>query len=292
MDQLRYLDLHGDRIAYRDSGDAGGAETLLLVHGMSGSSATWRHIMPALAEGRRVVAPDLLGHGQSDKPRGDHSLSASAVWLRDFLDALKIARVTVVGHSLGGGIAMQFAHQHRDRCDRVVLIGSAGLGRGPSWMLRALAAPGAEYLLPAVTPRPVLTAGNAVRGWLAGAGVRSQRGAQLWSAYSKLSDADTRHAVLSTVRSAADVRGQAAASALDRPQPSSQMPVLLLWGAQDRVVPVADGHAAHRVLPNSRLEVLPAAGHAPHVEVPDEVVDLIEDFLATTERRSVMLTRC
>ncbi|BBZ01491.1 hydrolase [Mycolicibacterium chitae] len=292
MDDLRYLDLNGDRISYWDSGDADRPETLLLIHGMSGSAAAWRHVAPLLAQRYRVIAPDLLGHGHSDKPRGDYSLGASAVWLRDFLDAVGVARVTVVGQSLGGGIAMQFAHQHRERCDRVVLIGSGGVGPELNWLLRVLSTPGAEYVLPAVTPKPVLDAGNVVRDWLTAAGVRSPRAAQLWNTYAKLSDAGTRHAFLGTLRSAADARTTGAVSALNRPQSSAQMPVLLVWGEQDRVMPVTQGHAAHEALTNSRLEVLAGVGHSPHAEAPDQVVDLIGDFLATTERRSVMLTRC
>ncbi len=291
MDDFRYLDLNGDRIAYWDSGATDRADTLLLVHGISGSSTTWRHIAPLLAQNHRVIAPDLLGHGRSDKPRGDYSLGAAAVWLRDFLDELGVARVTVVGQSLGGGIAMQFAHQHRERCDRVILIGG-GVGPGLSWPLRMVSAPGAEYVLPAVAPTALLSAGNAVRGWLAAAGLHSARAAQVWNTYAKLSDAEARHALLGTVRSAAEIRAQAAVSALNRPQPSAQMPVLLIWGEEDRIVPVSHGRAAHAALANSRLEVLAGVGHSPHVEVPDQVVDLIGDFLAGTERRSVMLTRC
>src|SRR3954463_715465 len=133
MSELKYLELHGDRVAYRD---AGAGEALLLIHGMAGSSETWRAMIPQLAKKYRVIAPDLLGHGQTDKPRGDYSLGAFAVWLRDFLDALGIPQVTVIGHSLGGGIAMQFAHQHRDYCERLILISSGGLGGEVDRMLR------------------------------------------------------------------------------------------------------------------------------------------------------------
>ena len=146
MTEMRYLEVNGDRIAYRDEGQG---ETLLLVHGMAGSSATWRELIPRLARNYRVVAPDLLGHGASDKPRGDYSLGAFAVWLRDFIDELGIARATVIGQSLGGGIAMQFAYQHRaalrtggaDRQRRPgtgpELDPAAAVGaRAPSWCSR------------------------------------------------------------------------------------------------------------------------------------------------------------
>ena len=123
---------------------------------------------PAVAKNYRVVAPDLLGHGQSDKPRGDYSLGAFAVWLRDLLDELGISRATIVGQSLGGGVAMQFVYQHPDYCQRLILISSGGLGPDVGWTLRLLSAPGAELILPVIAPRPVLTAGNKLRSWLSG----------------------------------------------------------------------------------------------------------------------------
>ncbi|MBV8929788.1 MAG: alpha/beta fold hydrolase, partial [Mycobacteriaceae bacterium] len=185
MSELKYLELHGDRIAYRDEGQG---EVLLLIHGMAGSSETWRALLPRLARNYRVVAPDLLGHGQSDKPRGDYSLGAFAVWLRDLLDELGIARVTVIGQSLGGGVAMQFVYQHPDYCKRMVLISSGGLGPDVGWTLRVLSAPGAELVLPLIAPQPVLKAGNTLRSWFRSIGLTSPRGAELWSAYSSLSD--------------------------------------------------------------------------------------------------------
>jgi pimeloyl-ACP methyl ester carboxylesterase len=286
-----FVDLHGSRVAYRDTGGDAGTETLLLLHGMSGSSRDWRDVMPLLAQRHRVIAPDLPGHGQSDRQLSDFSLSTLAVWLRDLLDALHVIKVTVVGHSLSGGVAMQFAHQHRGRCERVVLIGSGGVGQDLGWMLKVLSTPGAEYVLPAVTPKPVVTAGNAVRGLLSAAGVRSPRAAQLWSTYCAMSDPDTRHALLRTLRSVADVRDQPVA-ALTRRHESALMPVLLVWGEDDLVIPVAHGRAAHAALPGSRLVVLPGVGHHPHVEAPQEVADVLADFVATTERRSIRMTRC
>ena len=292
MDQLHHLELHGDRVAYRDVGpDTGSPETLLLIHGMAGSSATWRSVIPPLSEHYRVIAPDLLGHGESAKPRGDYSLGAFAVWLRDLLDELGVMRATVVGQSLGGGVAMQFGYQHRDRCERLVLIGSGGLGPDLNWMLRLLSAPGAEFVLPAVAPPPVLSVGNSIRSFLSSAGIHSPRGSELWSAYSSLSDRQTRSAFLRTLRSVVDHRGQAV-SALNRLHLTAQVPTLLIWGDDDRIIPVAHGRAAHEALPGSRLEVLPGVGHFPHVEAPWEVTQILRDFMASTDRRSVAVTRC
>jgi len=281
MSELTYLDLHGDRIAYRDAGDG---PTLLLIHGMAGSSATWQAIIPRLSKKFRVIAPDLLGHGMSAKPRGDYSLGAFAVFLRDLLDELGVDRATVVGQSLGGGIAMQFAHQHRDYCERLALIGSGGLGPDLSPLLRMLSAPGAEFVLPVVAPQPVLNLGNKLGSWLTSAGIQSPRAGQMWHAYSSLSDAQTRRAFLRTLRSVVDYRGQAV-SALNKLHVAEGLPALLIWGDHDRIIPVAHAYAAHDAVPGSRLEVLEGIGHFPHVEAPMAVADILETFIASTTPR-------
>jgi pimeloyl-ACP methyl ester carboxylesterase len=278
MNEMRYLDLHGERVAYRD---AGSGETLLLIHGMAGSSATWRAVIPELSKKYRVVAPDLLGHGESAKPRGDYSLGAFAAWLRDLLDELGIRRATVIGQSLGGGVAMQFTYQHRDYCQRLVLIGSGGLGPDLNWILRILSAPGAELVLPVVAPQPVLNLGNKLGSWLTSAGIRSPRAGEMWSAYCSLSDRPTRQAFLRTLRSVVDYRGQAV-SALGKIHVSHGLPTLLIWGEEDRIIPVAHGYAAHEAVPGSRLEVLPGVGHFPHVESPAAVVEILDDFITGT----------
>lgn len=279
MDDLKFMELHGDRVAYRDAGQG---EVLLLIHGMAGSSATWRAVLPQLAKKYRVIAPDLLGHGESDKPRGDYSLGAFAVWLRDLLDELGVARATVVGQSLGGGVAMQFVYQHPDYCERLVLISSGGLGPDVGVILRLLSAPGAEFVLPIVAPKPVLAVGNKVKSWLSGAGIQSPRGAELWSAYSSLADPKTRQSFLRTLRSVVDYRGQAV-SALNRLKLRADLPVMAIWGEQDNIIPVTHAYAAQAARENSRLEILPGVGHFAQVEAPTKVVDLIEDFIATTK---------
>src|ERR1700712_1023505 len=278
MSELTYLELHGDRIAYQDTGQGA---ALLLIHGMAGSSATWRELVPRLSKSYRVIAPDLLGHGESAKPRGDYSLGAFAVWLRDLLNELGVERATVIGQSLGGGIAMQFAYQHRDYCERLVLIGSGGLGPHLSPLLRILSAPGAEFVLPVVLTRPVLNLGNKLGSWRSAAGIQSPRARQMWQAYCSLSDAPTRQAFLRTLRSVVDHRGQAV-SALNKLHLTADLPTLLIWGDHDRIIPVAHAYAAHDALAGSRLEVLEGVGHFPQVEAPTTVADILEDFIAST----------
>lgn len=288
MTELTYLDLHGDRIAYRDEGKG---PALLLIHGMAGSSDTWQAMIPRLSKKYRVIAPDLLGHGKSAKPRGDYSLGAFAVWLRDLLDELGVHRATVIGQSLGGGIAMQFAYQHREYCDRLVLIGSGGLGPDLSPLLRILSAPGAELVLPVVAPQPVLNLGNKLGSWLSSAGIQAPRASQMWRAYSSLSEAEARQAFLRTLRSVVDHRGQAV-SALNKLHLTADLPTLLIWGDHDNIIPVSHAYAAHDALPGSRLEVLNGVGHFPHAEAPTAVAEILENFIASTPHQANLALRC
>lgn len=277
MGELKYLELHGNRLAYQDEGQG---DAILLLHGMAGSSQTWRSVIRPLSRKYRVIAPDLLGHGSSAKPRSDYSLGAFAVLLRDLLDELGVARATIVGHSLGGGVAMQFVYQHPDYCERLVLIGSGGLGPDVGWTLRLLSAPGAELIMPIIAPQPVLTAGEKVRSWFAKMGIESPRGGEIWNAYSSFSDAETRQAFLRTLRSVVDYRGQAV-SALNRLNVRADMPIMAIWGEQDAIIPVQHAYAALEARPDARIEVMPGVGHFPQVERPTEVVDLIDDFITS-----------
>jgi pimeloyl-ACP methyl ester carboxylesterase len=276
VSETKWIGIHGERIAVRDEGRG---EALLLIHGMAGSSVTWRDIVPRLSKKYRVIAPDLLGHGQSSKPRTDYSLGAFAVGLRDLLDELGVESATVVGHSLGGGIAMQFLYQHPDYCRRLVLISSGGLGPEVGIILRLLAAPGAELIMPVIAPSPVLRAGNAVRSWLSSMGLRSPRGAEIWNAYCSFSDRQTRDAFLRTLRSVVDYRGQSV-SALNRINLRVGLPILAIWGEQDAIIPVEHAYSALKARPDCRLEVLPNVGHFAQVEAPDDVADLIDDFMS------------
>jgi pimeloyl-ACP methyl ester carboxylesterase len=278
MSETKFVEIHGERIAFRDEGRG---EALLLIHGMAQSAHTWRDLLPLLARKYRVIAPDLLGHGESSKPRTDYSLGAFAVSLRDLLDELGVGSATIVGHSLGGGVAMQFLYQHPDYCRRLILISSGGLGPEVGLVLRLLAAPGTELIMPIIAPSAVLRAGNAVRSWLSAQGLRSPRGAEIWNAYSSFNDRQTRQAFLRTLRSVVDYRGQSV-SALNRLNLRDGLPTLAIWGDKDDIIPVEHAYSALEARPDCRLEVLPGVGHWAHVEAPFHTAELIEDFISTT----------
>jgi pimeloyl-ACP methyl ester carboxylesterase len=277
MTELKYLDLHGERIAYLDEGSG---EAIVLLHGMAGSSDTWRSLIGPLSRKYRVVAPDLLGHGNSTKPRTDYSLGALSVLIRDVLNELGITRATFVGHSLGGGISMQFVYQHPDYVQRLVLINSGGLGPDVGMLLRLSSLPGAELVLPIIAAKRLLAPGERVWSLMRKAGIESPRGEEMWRHYRSLSDGPTRQAFLRTVRAVIDHRGQAV-SALNRLNTRMDFPVMAIWGDRDTMIPVAHAYAAQRVRPDVRVEVLTDVGHFPHAERPAEVAELIDDFITS-----------
>src|SRR5438034_1130402 len=133
----REILLHGQRVAFLESGVRTRGPVVVLLHGLAGSSSTWRPILPLLGRHAHVIAPDLLGHGRSAKPPGgDYSLGAYAAGVRDLLVILGLDHATVIGHSLGGGVAMQFAYQFPELTERLVLVASGGLGRDLTPVLR------------------------------------------------------------------------------------------------------------------------------------------------------------
>ena len=276
--------LHGHRVSYLLARPDGGEDrpALILLHGIAGSSTTWVPLLGALPERCTVIAPDLLGHGESDKPRHDYSLGAHANGVRDLMIALDIERATIVGHSFGGGVALQFAYQHPERCERLVLVASGGLGSEVSWMLRALTLPGAEYLMPLLFPSQVRRLGNSLGGWLRNLGLWSPNIEEQWRSYVTLTEPGNRHAFLRTLRSVVDLAGQAV-SAHDRLYLASLLPTLVIWGRRDRIIPEAHAAAAHEAMPGSRLEIFERSGHFPHAEEPDRFVATLFGFLETTE---------
>ena len=279
MTSLRHLSINGHDLAYRMEGHG---QAILLVHGIAASSVTWTDAMRGLAPRYCVIAPDLLGHGESEKPTGDYSLGAHASFLRDLLRALGIERVTAVGHSFGGGIVMQLSYQHPEVCDRIVLESSGGLGREVNAVLRLLSVPGAELVLPLIAPSFIRNGGEALLAWIRRQGIRAPRVHEGWLAYSALADPGTRKAFVRELRSVVDFGGQVV-SAKDRLRAAAQHPTLIVWGDEDRMIPVEHGRVAHELIAGSRLVIFEEAGHFPHAEYPDRFARVLSEFIESTK---------
>jgi pimeloyl-ACP methyl ester carboxylesterase len=284
FDELRQLVLHGHQVFYRS---AGSGPVIVLVHGITSTSRTWANVLPALAEHFTLIAPDLLGHGESAKPRGDYSLGAYASGIRDLLIALGHERATFVGHSLGGGVAMQLAYQFPEHCDRLVLVSSGGLGREITALLRAASLPGSELVLPLLVNEQLIAAGRAVGRLLGRIGLRVHTDVgEVLRGHASLADGEARSAFLHTLRTIVDPRGQRV-NASDRLYLAQAVPFLLVWGERDPIIPVEHARAAQRLVPGSRLEIFPNAGHFPHLDDPLRFVRVLTDFMRTTEPANV-----
>jgi pimeloyl-ACP methyl ester carboxylesterase len=270
--------LNGHEFSYLDSGKG---PALLFIHGLTGSQRNWAHLVDALDHDHRVLAPDLFGHGASAKVIGDYSLGAHAATLRDLLDMLGIDRVTLIGHSFGGGIAMQFSYLFPERVERLVLVDSGGMGRDVSALLRAATLPGAELVLPVITSSwvrgrveaaaRILTRG----GWQA-----SPETTEIWRGFTSLADTDTRRAFLATTRAVIDPGGQTV-TAHDHLPMAIQIPTLVVWGTKDRMIPAWHATTAHQAIAGSRVELFVGAGHFPHLDDPERFAEVLSDFMAS-----------
>jgi pimeloyl-ACP methyl ester carboxylesterase len=274
------MELHGHRVMYRM---AGSGPPVVLIHGMVNSSRHWEAVARRLASDYTVIAPDLIGHGDSATPRGDYSIGAHAAAIRDLLAVIGVERATIVGHSLGGGVAMQFFYQFPQRTERLALISSGGLGREVSPMLRGAALPGVNALLTVGAHRRVLGA-----LWSAGERMRERgnsKGVYLQAvarALRPLEQPGARTAFVHTLRSVIDIHGQRV-SAQDRLYLLERFPTLVVWGERDRTIPLAHGRSTSEAVPGARFETLARAAHFPHLEDPAGLADVLRDWLETTE---------
>ena len=274
--------LHGHRVAFRVAGDPA-LPVLILVHGISSNSATWDPVIPALSQHAHVIAPDLLGHGDSDKPRGDYSLGAFASSLRDLMHHFGHERATIVGHSLGGGVGMQFAYQYPEHCERLVLVSSGGLGREVSLALRAATLPGVEFILPVIANNVVRDAGAAAGRVLRRLSFRPRPSMlEIARGYGTLVNNPARSAFVHTLRSVVEPGGQRV-NASDRLYLTEGRPTLIVWGALDTVIPLAHAHQAHAIIPGSVLEVFEQAEHFPHMDEPARFTRVLLSFLDSTQ---------
>jgi pimeloyl-ACP methyl ester carboxylesterase len=276
------LTLHGNRVRYLT---AGSGPPLVLVHGITSSADTWAGAMRGLAREHTVIAPDLLGHGKSDKPRADYSVAAYANGMRDLLSVLDIDRVTVIGHSLGGGVAMQFAYQFPQLVERLIVVSSGGVTKDVNIALRIASLPmGSEALallrLPLVLP--TLQAAGRVVGAVFGSTGMGRDLPDVLRILADLPEPTASSAFARTLRAVVDWRGQVV-TMLDRCYLTESVPVQLIWGTHDSVIPVGHAHMAHAAMPGSQLGIFERSGHFPFHDDPDRFVEVVERFIDSTD---------
>ncbi|MFT4010545.1 MAG: alpha/beta fold hydrolase [Nocardioidaceae bacterium] len=278
--EVEYLTIHGHRRAFVR---AGSGPAILLLHGLGCDHTTWSPVIGKLAERYTVIAPDFLGHGESDKPRADYSLGGYANGMRDLLTILGVDKVTVVGHSFGGGVAMQFGYQFPERTERLVLVASGGLGREVSPAIRAVTLPFFHEVVGMLTLPGIRQLTTTSLRVLSSTGLPGTRdlheGAGLIEAWR---DPAARRAVRHLVRAVVDLRGQVV-TMRDRAYLTEAMPICVVWGTEDRVLPVKHAGVAAEIAPGATVEVIPDAGHFPHKDDPDRFVKVLCDFVDSTE---------
>ena len=271
------IELHGQQYSYLMGGNG---PPVVLLHGIASSSETWAKMIPRLIGQRTVIAPDLLGHGASAKPPGDYSLGAYANLLRDLLEAIGLERCTLVGHSLGGGVALQFSYQFPERVERLVLVSSGGLGREVHPILRAAALHGADVVLPWLSVGGARSIGTLVKT-MGKLGFRASNDiGETWRSFVALENPEARRAFLQTVRGIIDVGGQRV-SANDKLYLAAEIPTMIVWGEKDPLIPVSHAHRAHEQMPGSQLEIFPGVGHFPHLDDPERFAAILLDFIVT-----------
>jgi pimeloyl-ACP methyl ester carboxylesterase len=271
------MPLTGGAISYTK---AGTGPAMLLIHGLGGTRRTWRHLIPGLARTHTVIAPDLPGHGLSDPPAGDYSLGAHACVMRDLLLTLGYPRASIVGHSLGGGVALQAAYQFPERTERVVLISSGGLGAEVTPILRAATLPGADTVVAGLSSIPTALTQRLFGVLPALIGHSDAR--VLADVLRGLTDDHQRRAFLRTARTVIDWRGQTV-SAGRQLGLLSEVPLLVAWGANDKTIPPQHHHALAERVPHAVTVEIPDAGHYPHETAPTQVLSALQTFLAATQ---------
>ena len=278
--EVRYLTIHGHKRAFVK---AGSGPALLLLHGLGCDHTTWLPVISSLARRYTVIAPDLLGHGRSDKPRADYSVGGYANGMRDLLTVLGIDKVTVVGHSFGGGVAMQFAYQYPERTERLVLVAPGGIGRDVTPAIRAITLPGFQLAMGLATMPGLLQATKLGLRSLAATRMNPVRDLdEVADIVQHLSDRKARSAITHVVRAVVDWRGQVVTMA-DRAYLTHAMPMAVIWGADDRVIPARHADLARRIAPEATVEVIRNAGHFPHKDHPQRFVKILNDFIRSTE---------
>jgi pimeloyl-ACP methyl ester carboxylesterase len=280
---LQRVVIHGHERAYVKVGEG---PVLLLLHGLGCDHSTWDPVIDALAEHHTVIAPDLLGHGRSAKPRADYSIGGYANAMRDLLTVLGVETATVVGHSLGGGVAMQFAYQFPERTERMILIAPGGIGPDVTPAIRLVTLPFFTSWMGLLTLPGIRHIGMLGLRGLAGTGLSATRDfGEVAAIYDSFRDPAGRAAIAHVVRACVDWKGQIITMA-DRAYLTAAMPMCVIWGTEDFVIPVSHAEIARQIAPGADVELVRDAGHFPHRDHPERVVRLIEDFVGTTSAAS------
>jgi pimeloyl-ACP methyl ester carboxylesterase len=256
--------------------ELGAGAPVLLIHGLGASAETWQDTVPVLAEAHHVYAVDLVGFGYSDKPAAQYTVDYLVDFIRGFMDVVGTAEAALIGHSLGGALVLRFAILHPDRVSKLVLVDSAGLSRKVGLGLRLAALPLVGELL--LRPSPEKTR-QALKPFFYDPILLTDAFVDL--NYDLITQPGAQAAYLSTVRSLASVFGarRHIADDITARLEEIHVPTLVIWGAQDAIVPVAHADIARDRIANAQIHILPECGHMPMMEKTEEFNRLVGRFL-------------
>jgi pimeloyl-ACP methyl ester carboxylesterase len=276
LPQDRYIKVGGVNTRYWQSGDKGSA--VVLVHGLGGFCENWMHNIEPLAKNHRVYAMDLLGFGRTDKTPLVKDMYTLVQFISDFMDTKKIDKASLVGNSLGGGLVLQFALQFPQKVEKLVLVDNAGMGRDVIADFRLCSLPflgeflikpslkGTEKLWYKIVHNPALVTPELVK-----------------MCYELGSLPGATESLLSALRAGIDFFGQRnkLTKLLLKDLNKLNIPTLIFWGRQDRIIPIKHAPIASASIPNAKLTVFDKCGHMPMFEYPEGFNKLTLDFLAT-----------
>ena len=245
---------------------------VVLLHGLNNSCLTWSQVAPRLAADRRVLMPDLPGHGQSDRPNAGYTLDWHAHIMARWLERVGLEQADVIGHSFGGGVAQVLLLECPERVRRLVLVEAGGLVKGAVFWLRLASLPGiVEHL-----GQPFMALGT----WLALRGARNGMTPQDIRALSQLnSRAGSARAFARSVRDVIDWRGQRRSFHQRAGSIAQLPPILVVWGDRDAIIPISQGRAFAESLEGAIFRTFSGCGHYSYNERPDEFVRVSRDFL-------------
>ena len=271
-DHSRFVDVDGIRVHYQEAGERN-APPLVLIHGFASSTLVWSKVFLPLADaGFRVIAIDMLGFGYSGKPRnGEYTIAGQAKLLVGLLDQLGIERATLVGSSYGGAVAVTCALDYAPRVERLVLIGTVNNNRPLNYkLMRVFGSPVfGDVVSPLLIGSRRLLRRRMKRVYDRHAWVLDER--RVDARHLPLRASSTQRALIRTVRGWDAER-------ISRDAHLIRKPTLLLWGENDREIPLADGERLHEEIPGSRLIVFLNCGHLPHEEYPEAFTKVVADF--------------
>ncbi|MBI2847463.1 MAG: alpha/beta fold hydrolase [Chloroflexi bacterium] len=267
----RYINILGLKTRFLVGGKG---KPVVLIHGLGTSSLSWRENLTSIGKEYRFYALDLPGHGDSEALNGQYTLSFVARFLLDFFDSQGLGKVALAGSSMGGLLALNFALSFPERVEKLVLVDSAGLGRELAFFLRFLSIPMVGEIFDTRSKRQLRAL---LRRILYDHRFITEE--LVNELYVSRNSPAKKKAMLRTLRAGVNLWGQRREIILVHRLPELRVPTLIVWGANDCLIPVSHGMEARRLIRDSKLVVFDQCGHWPQMEKAEKFNKTVYNFL-------------